>query len=127
MSDSVFTKIINGEIPSHKVYEDDLTFAFLTIEPTQPGQVLVIPKKQIDQLWDLSDEDYQAVMATAKKIAKKMRDALAVKRVGVRIIGEEVPHAHVHLIPFNTVEDFYQKTYTASDAELAEMAAKLAF
>lgn len=127
MSNSVFTKIIRGEIPAQKIYEDVKTLAFLTIEPTQPGHVIVIPKKQIDQLWDLADEDYIAVMATSKKVAKRMRAVLGVKRVGVRVIGEEVPHAHIHLIPFNTVEDFYQKTYTASKAELAQMAKKLAF
>lgn len=127
MAESIFTKIIKGEIPCYKIYEDDKTFAFLTIEPSQPGQVLVIPKKQIDQLWDLDEEDYVAVMTTAKKVAKKMRESLGVKRVGVRVIGEEVPHAHIHLIPFNTVEDYYQKSYSASQAELAEMAKKLAF
>jgi histidine triad (HIT) family protein len=69
MADSIFTKIIKGEIPSHKVYEDELTFAFLDIHPKTPGHVLVIPKKQVDLLWDLSDEDYQAVMAISKKLA----------------------------------------------------------
>lgn len=127
MADSIFTKIIKGEIPAEKIYENAKTLAFLTIEPTQPGQVLVIPKKQTDQLWDLSDEDYLAVMATCKLVAKRMKEVLGVQRVGVRVIGEEVPHAHVHLIPLNTVEDFYKKTYTASKSELAEMAAKLAF
>ncbi|MGH7157394.1 MAG: HIT family protein, partial [Candidatus Saccharimonadales bacterium] len=88
MPDSVFTKIIKGELPSHKIYEDDKTLAFLTIEPSQPGQVLVVPKKQIDQLWDLPDEDYQAVMSITKKVAKRMKNALGVKRIGVRVIGE---------------------------------------
>jgi histidine triad (HIT) family protein len=127
MADSIFTKIIKGEMPARKIYEDAKTLAFLTIDPTQPGHVLVIPKKQIDQIWDLEDEDYMAVMTTAKKVAKRMREVLGVKRIGVRVIGEDVPHAHVHLIPFNTVKDFYQKSYSASEAELAEMAKKLAF
>ncbi|MGH7156739.1 MAG: HIT family protein, partial [Candidatus Saccharimonadales bacterium] len=75
--------------------------------------------------WDLPDEDYQAVMSITKKVAKRMKNALGVKRIGVRVIGEEVPHAHIHLIPFNTVEDYYQKAYLASPEELAEMADKL--
>lgn len=127
MGDSVFTKIIKGEIPSYKIYEDDRTFAFLTIEPTQPGQALVVPKKQVDQLWDLSEEDYQAVMATAKKVAQRLKQVLRTERVAVRVIGEEVPHAHVHLIPISSAEDFYSKAYVAPQSELAEMAAKLAF
>lgn len=127
MADSIFTKIIKGEIPAQKIYEDEKTLAFLTIEPTQPGQVLVIPKKQTDQLWDLSDEDFIAVMATSKLVAKRMKEVLGVKRVGLRVIGEEVPHAHVHLIPINEAEDFYKKSYIASKSELAEMAQKLAF
>lgn len=127
MADSIFTKIIKKEIPAHIVYEDNLTLAFLTIEPTQPGQVLVIPKIQIDQLWDLPPADYQAVMAASKKIAQRMKQVLGVERIGLRVIGEEVPHAHVHLIPINSAEDFYQKSYRASDAELIEMTKKLAF
>ncbi len=127
MADSIFTKIIRGEVPSYKIYEDDKTFVFLTIEPTQPGQALVVPKKQVDQLWDLSEKDYQAVMATVKKVAQRLRQVLKVERVAVRVIGEEVPHAHVHLIPISSAEDFYHKAYVASQSELAEMAKRLAF
>jgi len=127
MSDSIFTKIIKGEIPCHKIYEDELSLSFLTIRPVQPGHTLVVAKKQIDHIWDLSDEDYQAVMAASKKVARRMKDVLGVKRIGVKIIGEEVPHAHVHLVPFNTLEEFDQIPRTVPDEELAEMAKKLAF
>ncbi|OVE78483.1 hypothetical protein BVY00_02655 [bacterium G20] len=127
MSDSIFTKIIKGEISAEKVYEDGLTIAFLTIQPVQPGHTLVVPKKQIDQLWDLPDEDYQALMATSKKVAKRIKDVLGVKRVGVKVIGDEVPHAHVHLIPFNSVAEFQQPPKAASSEELSGMAKKLAF
>jgi histidine triad (HIT) family protein len=129
MADSIFTKIINGEIPCHKIYEDDKTLAFLDIHPSQPGHTLVIPKLQIDHVWDLPDEDYQAVMATAKKVALHLRDQLPVKRVGVHIVGLDVPHAHVHLIPFNTTEEY--RHVPDMDAEpdhqaLAALAEKLA-
>ncbi len=93
----------------------------------QPGHTLVIPKKQIDQLWDLPDEDYQAVMATAKKVALRMRQVLDAKRIGVKLIGEEVPHAHVHLIPFNTIEEYNSHPQAGTSEEFAEMAQKLAF
>lgn len=106
MEESIFTKIIKGEIPSHKIYEDELVFAFLDIHPAQSGHTLVIPKKQIEFVWDLPDEDYQAVMAAAKKIAVHMRETLGVKYVGEKIVGVDVPHAHVQLIPFNTPEEF---------------------
>jgi histidine triad (HIT) family protein len=130
MPDSIFTKIIKGEIPCHKVYEDDLTLAFLDIHPVQPGHVLVVPKKQIEFVWDLPDEDYAAVMAAVKKAALRLREVLSVRYVGERIVGVDVPHAHVQLIPFNTVAEF--KAAQDMDAEpdhaaLAEMAARLAF
>lgn len=107
MEDSIFTKIIKGEIPSHKVYEDERTFAFLDIHPMQPGHTLVIPKKQVEFLWDLNDEDYQALMTTVKAVAKQLRAKMAVPYVGVKVMGTDVPHAHVHLIPFSTPEEFH--------------------
>jgi histidine triad (HIT) family protein len=127
--DSVFTKIIKGEIPCHKVYEDDKTLAFLTINPNHPGHTLVIPKKQVDHLWDLEDDDYQAVMATVKKVGQRIREVLRPNRVGVHVAGTEVPHAHVHLFPFQSETDFWDKpSNTEPDhAALAEMAKKLAF
>ena len=127
MSDSVFTKIIRGEIPCEKIYEDHKNVALLTIKPVQPGHTLVVPKKQIDHLWDLSDEDYQSLLAAAKKVANRMRQVLDARRVGIKVEGVEVPHAHIHLIPFNTVQDYNQPAKSASAGELAKMAKKLAF
>lgn len=105
---SIFIKIVNGEIPSHKVYEDDTTLAFLDIFSPVPGHVLVIPKKQVDALWDLDNSDYAAVMETVKKVARKQREALGVARVGVKVVGVDVPHAHVHLIPFDDVKIYHE-------------------
>jgi histidine triad (HIT) family protein len=130
MEDSVFTKIIKGEIPSNKIYEDELTLAFLNIYPDQPGHTLVIPKKQIDHLWDVPDKDYIAVMKTCKKVANRIREVLKPERVGVKVVGEEVPHAHVHLIPFNTLEEFKDTQPHLGEPDykaLEEMAKKLAF
>jgi len=130
MEDSIFTKIIKGEIPCHKVYEDDKTLAFLDIHPIQPGHTLVIPKKQIDQLWDVPDEDYQAIMATCKKVALRLREVLAVERVGVQVIGVDVPHAHVQLVPFTTAAQYHAKqdmTAQPNHGELAALATRLAF
>ncbi|OGL24800.1 hypothetical protein A2884_02420 [Candidatus Saccharibacteria bacterium RIFCSPHIGHO2_01_FULL_48_12] len=123
---SIFTKIINGEVPCHKVYEDDLTIAFLTIAPVQPGHTLVVPKKQIDHLWDLPNEDYQALMATTKKVALRMRQVLGTQRIGLKATGEEVPHAHIHLIPFNSIAEYDSRPVTATNEDLAAMAKKLA-
>lgn len=128
--ESIFTKIIKGEIPSHKIYEDDLTLAFLDIHPVALGHTLVIPKKQIEFVWDLPDQDYQSVMATAKKAALRLREVLGVDFVGERIVGVDVPHAHVQLIPFNTVAEFIapQDMQTEPDhGALAKLAAKIAF
>ena len=130
MDDSIFSKIIKGEIPSHKVYEDDNTYAFLDIHPAQPGHTLVVPKNQVDHVWDLPDEDYLALMESVKKISLHMKSVLEVKRIGVRIEGFEVPHAHIHLIPINNGEEFKQFGDASKDPDhqaLAEMAKKLAF
>ena len=128
MSDSIFTKIIKGEVPCHKIYEDDLTLVFLDIHPVQEGHILVVPKKQIEFVWDLPDEDYQAVMQTAKKVAKQLKKVLGVNYVGERIVGVDVPHAHVQLIPFNDVEEYKAAQDMSAEPDhvkLAEVAAKL--
>jgi len=104
MEDSVFTKIIKGEIPAHKLYEDEKTIAFLTIQPVREGHTLVVPKTQVDQYIDLPDEDYTALWQTVKKIAAHLRKVTGKERVGVVIKGIDVPHTHVHLIPFNRGE-----------------------
>jgi len=97
---SVFTKIIQGEIPCYKIYEDDKTMAFLDIEPEEVGHTLVVPKVEVDKVYDLSDEDYQAVMATVKKLARHYEKILG-ERIMIKIVGIDVPHAHVHLLPVN--------------------------
>lgn len=129
MQDSIFTKIIRGDIPSYKIYEDDKTFAFLDIHPIQPGHILVVPKKQVEFLWDLDDETYAAVAATAKKLALHLRETLAVPYVGEKVIGVDVPHAHVHLVPFSTTEQYRTIVDTSAEpdhAALTSMAARLA-
>lgn len=97
---TVFTKIIKGELPSYKIYEDDKTYAFLDIEPETPGHTLVVPKVEVDKIYDLEPEDYDAVIATVKKLAKHFDEVLG-KRTMIKIVGIDVPHAHVHLLPVN--------------------------
>ena len=106
MEDSIFTRIIKGEIPAHTLYEDDDILAFLDIHPIQPGHTLVIPKAQIDHLWDLDAKTYSQLMSVARRLAQKLREKLPVERVGVQVVGNDVPHAHVHLIPFTTTKQF---------------------
>ena len=128
--ESIFTKIIRGEIPCHKIYEDELTIAFLDIHPIQPGHTLVVSKEQIEFLWDLSDRDYLALMTTTKKVAARLREALRVRYVGLKVIGVDVPHSHVHVVPFNTVEEYrtiVDLNAAPDHTSLAEMAKKLAF
>lgn len=125
MSTTLFTKIINGEIPSHKIYEDDKTFAFLDISPISRGHTLVVPKNPVEFLWDLPSEDYVAVMETAQKLALHLRKTLGVPYVGQQVVGVDVPHAHVHLVPFSTVKEFrHQPDMNAEPdhAALAEVA-----
>jgi len=130
MEETIFTKIVKGEIPAYKVHETERVLAFLDIYPVQPGHVLVIPKAQVEFVWDLSDEDYAAVMDVTKKVALRLRDVLGVKYVGERIVGVDVPHAHVQLIPFNSVDEFkaHQDTTAKPDHKvLAAMAERLTF
>ncbi len=130
MQDSIFMKIVKGEIPCHKVYEDEWTLAFLDIHPAQPGHMLVIPKKQVEFIWDLTEEDYQAVMATAKKVALRLREVMGTKYIGERIVGVDVPHAHVQLVPFNTVDEWHAPQDMDAEPDhqaLARIASQLAF
>lgn len=130
MTDSIFTKIIKGEIPCYKIYEDDKTIAFLDIHPVQPGHALIVPKKQINEFQNLPDEDYKALFAAVKKVSKQLKHVLGVRRIGLQVIGIDVPHAHVHLIPFDTVQEFRAIADMSADpdhAALADMAKKLAF
>jgi histidine triad (HIT) family protein len=130
MTDSIFTRIIKGEIPCHKVYEDDQTFAFLDIHPKQPGHTLVIPKKQVEFVWDLDEADYLALMLTVRKVAKRLRAILGPPYVGELVEGNGVPHTHVHVYPFATTEEsrfIPDMTAEPDHAALAAMAQKLAF
>ncbi len=130
MEDSIFTKIIKGEVPCHKVYEDDKTIAFLDIYPLTEGHVLVVPKTQIEFIWDLEAEDYQAVMATVQKVGKRLREVMDAEYVGVEVIGIDVPHAHVHVVPFTTTADLRRKLEPSSEPDheaLAKVAEKIRF
>ena len=127
MQESIFTKIIKGEIPCHKIYEDEKTFAFLDIHPSNPGHILVVPKQQVEFVWDLPDQDYEARMATVKKLALHLRAKLPQEFVRSAIVGTDVPHAHVHLVPFDAGQPGEQDMDAEPDhAALAEMASKLA-
>lgn len=97
---SVFTKIVQGEIPCYKIYEDEKTMAFLDIEPEVSGHILVIPKVEVDKVYELEADDYDAVMATVKKLAQHMNKVLG-EQIMIKIVGIDVPHAHVHLMPVN--------------------------
>lgn len=129
MQDSIFTLIIKGEIPSHKIYEDENTYAFLDINPITEGHTLVVPKKQVEFLWDLKDDDYQHLMGSVKKIALHLRKAMQVPYVGVQVVGVDVPHAHVHLIPFTNAKEYHNHPdpdAVTNHEELAKVAAKIA-
>lgn len=125
---SIFTRIINGEIPCHKVAESESCFAFLDINPLAKGHTLVVPKKEVDYLFDVEDELYLELMAFAKKVALAIESVVPCERMGVTVIGLEVPHAHVHLIPINALNDmnFAKPKLQLSQEEFSELAAKIA-
>ena len=139
MQESVFTKIIKGDLPCHKVYEDEKTLAFMTINPVFPGHVLVIPKLQIDHFDDLPEEDYQALFNTVKKIGKRIKQVFKCKRAIVSVMGFDVPHAHIHVMPCDSVREYVKRTSEQLEEiknnttpepnhqELAEVAKRLAF
>jgi histidine triad (HIT) family protein len=123
---SIFTKIINGEIPCHKIAEDERFFAFLDVFPCAPGHTLVVPKQEIDYLFDLEDELYLGLMAFAKSIAPAIKKAVPCKRLGVSVIVLEVPHAHIHLVPMNSLADMnFNSKMKISEVELSEIADKI--
>lgn len=105
MSDSVFTKIINGELPAHRIYEDDKCLVIMDIRPIQAGHCLVIPKKQVEFIWDLEEDLYRHLWMVAKKTALRLREVLTPHRIGVIVDGEAVPHVHIQLIPANGAHD----------------------
>lgn len=122
---SVFSKIIAGEIPCYKIYEDDKTLAFLDINPETPGHTLVIPKNEVDKTYDLPEEDYQALWATVKKVAAHMEKVLGARTL-MKVIGTDVPHAHVHLMPFDETWH-HGRTVKLSEEEMRALQEKLAF
>lgn len=125
---SIFTRIVNGEIPSYKVAEDDRFYAFLDINPVAKGHTLVIPKQEVDYLFDLPAGVYDGLWAFAQKVAKAMDAAVPSQRVGVAVLGMEVPHAHIHLVPLNSESDldFHKPKLVLSKDEFAEISARIA-
>lgn len=124
---TIFSKIIAGEIPCHKVAENDDFLAFLDILPLRKGHVLVIPKVEIDYIFDLEDEHLAKMMSFSKEVARKIKAVFPCRKVGLTVIGLEVPHAHIHLIPINGVADmnFAQEKLQLSTEELSEIALNL--
>ncbi|MFD2602506.1 HIT family protein [Flavobacterium suzhouense] len=102
---SIFTKIVNGEIPAYKITEDDNYLAFLDVNPNAKGHTLCIPKQEIDKIFDMEEEHYLGLMKFSRKVAKALEKTVTCKRVGVAVIGLEVPHTHVHLIPLNEMDE----------------------
>lgn len=121
---SIFSRIAAGEIPSYKVAEDENYFAFLDINPVHSGHVLVIPKKEVDYIFDLTDEEYTGLMLFAKRVAKALKKAIPCKKVGVTVIGLDVPHTHVHLVPMDKGDDmnFCAPKLTLPAEEMAAIA-----
>ncbi|MEQ8416926.1 MAG: HIT domain-containing protein [Imperialibacter sp.] len=124
---SIFTKIINREIPGHIVLEDEHFIAFLDINPLVMGHTLVVPKKEVDYIFDNDDETLSGILVFAKKVAKAIDKSIPCKRVGVAVIGIEVPHTHVHLVPLNSMRDinFLEPKLQPTQEELAATAAKI--
>jgi len=125
---SIFTRIINGEIPANKIYEDGRIIAILDLHPQMSGHTLVIPKTQVDHIWDLSDEDYEYLWMTVKKIGNHIRIVLGAPRIGVVVEGFGVPHCHIHLVPIYHGNDLKKPQDLNSEpdfAALSDMAKKL--
>ena len=126
MEPSIFTKIVKGEIPAYKIAENERYLAFLDVFPTTKGHTLVIPKEQVDYIFDLNDDLYLGLMAFAKEVAKAIKKAVPCNRVGVAVVGLEVPHAHVHLIPLNSMQDMnFANKKEFSKEEMEEVAEKI--
>ena len=124
---SIFTKIINGEIPSYKVAENDQFFAFLDINPNAAGHTLVVPKKEVNRIFELDEATYMELMKFSREIAVAMKKVLPCNRIGMAVIGLEVPHVHVHLIPLNAMEDIqFQKKVKLSPEEFQSIAKSIA-
>lgn len=121
---TLFSRIVAGEIPAHKVAENDQFLAFLDIMPLKKGHVLVIPKTEVDYIFDVEDKLLGEMMIFAKEVSKKIKATFPCKKVGVAVVGLEVPHAHIHLIPINSIDDmnFANAKLSLSQDELAEIA-----
>ncbi|MCJ7468059.1 MAG: HIT domain-containing protein [Maribacter sp.] len=120
---SIFTKIIKGEIPCYKITEDENFLAFLDINPNSEGHTLCIPKKEVDKIWELDEATYLGLMAFARKVAHAIEAAIDCKRVGMTVIGLEVPHVHIHLIPLHSMKDVtFQQKCTFSEEEFERIA-----
>ncbi|MGB5666846.1 MAG: HIT family protein [Maribacter sp.] len=123
---SIFTKIINGEIPCYKIAEDDRFFAFLDINPNAKGHTLCVPKNEVDKIMDLDEETYMGLMAFSRKVGKAIEASMDCKRVGITVIGLEVPHVHVHLIPLNEMKEAtFQYKVAPSKEEFVIIAKKI--
>jgi len=123
---SIFTKIINGEIPAYKITEDENYLAFLDVNPNAKGHTLCIPKQEIDKIFDMEEEQYLGLMQFSRKVSKALEKAVSCKRVGMAVIGLEVPHAHVHLIPLNEMDEMrFQNKVKLSKEEFEELAEKI--
>lgn len=125
---SVFTRIVNGEIPSYKVAENENYYAFLDINPLAAGHTLVIPKHEVDYIFDLESEEYAGLWKFAQKVAKAIDSAIPCKRVGVAVLGMEVPHAHIHLVPLQSEGDldFRKEKQQLTSDEFVDIAGKIA-
>ncbi len=124
---TIFTKIIKGEIPSHKIAEDDRFYAFLDISPLAEGHTLVVPKNEVDYIFDIRDKDLADMMVFAKRVAAAIKKVIPCQKIGVAVIGLEVPHAHIHLVPINAIGDlnFDRPKLQPGQDKLAETAARI--
>jgi histidine triad (HIT) family protein len=124
---TIFSKIISGDIPAHKVAETENYLAFLDINPLKMGHVLVIPKTEVDYIFDLEDENYSGLLIFAKVVANAIKRAVPCTRIGVAVVGLEVPHSHIHLIPIDQIADmdFGKEKLTPTEKELSEMALRI--
>jgi len=124
---TIFTKIIKGEIPCYKIAEDDKYFAFLDINPLKAGHTLVVPKQETDYLFDLEDDQLAGMVIFSKKVAEAIKSAIPCNRIGVAVLGLEVPHAHIHLVPMNSMDDvnFRNPKLKLSPEEFRDIAAKI--
>ncbi len=124
---SIFTRIVNGEIPSYKVAESDKFYAFLDISPLAQGHTLIIPKKEIDYIFDIEDQEYKELFLFAKRVAAAIKKSIPCKRVGVAVLGMEVPHAHIHLVPMQSEGDmdFRKEKLSLTPETFKEIAEKI--